>query len=72
MLNALLNPDLIHVAYALAGASFGWWLKRHPDVIPPELSDIVTLLIARHQAGKAADAHATLQALSQAPKEAAK
>ena len=72
MLTALLNPDMIHVAYALAGAAFGWWVKRHPDVIPPELADIVKLMVARYQAGKVADAHATLQALSQPPKEAAK
>ena len=72
MLNALLNPDMIHVAYALAGAAFGWWIKRHPDVIPPELADIVRLIVARHQAGKQADAHATLQALAQPTKEAVK
>ena len=72
MLNALLNPDTIHIVYALAGAAFGWWIKRHPDVIPPELADIVKLLVARQQAGKIADAHATLQSLAQAPKEAAK
>ena len=72
MLNALLNPDVIHVAYALTGAAFGWWIKRHPDVIPPELADIVKLLITRHQAGKQADAHETLQALAQPPKEVAK
>ena len=72
MLNALMNPDMIHVAYALAGAAFGWWIKRHPDVIPPELSAIVRLLIARHQAGKEADAHVTLQALAAPPKEAVK
>ena len=47
MLNALLNPALVHVAYALAGAAFGWWVKRHPDVIPPELAAIVKLLVNR-------------------------
>ena len=72
MLTALLNPDAIHVAYALAGAAFGWWIKRHPDVIPPELADIVKLLIARHQAGKQADAHETLQTLAQPAKEVPK
>ena len=72
MLNALLNPDTIHIAYALAGAAFGWWIKRHPDVIPPELADIVKLLVARQQTAKVADAHATLQSLAQTSKEAPK
>ena len=68
-MSKLLDPDLMHVLFAIAGAVFGWWIKRG---IPDDLAGIVKLLVARHQAGKQADAHETLQALALPPKEAAK
>jgi hypothetical protein len=63
-MTSLFSPDHLHVLFAVAGALFGYWLKRHPDVVPPDLQPILDLLLQRHQAAQQADAHDRLQALS--------
>lgn len=64
----LFTPDTLNIIFAVGGAAFGWWLKRHPDnKIPPELADVVQLLLARRAAIRQAQAHAALQELVQSP-----
>ncbi len=65
VLASLAAPNISHVIFALMGALFAWYVKQYPNAIPPEAQAIVNLILARLEAQKQANAHATLQTLSQ-------
>lgn len=69
MLNAILAqlmaPGAAHVIFAVGGIAFGWWLKKHPDAVPPQYRPVVDLVLARLQAKAQAEAHVQLQSVAQ-------
>ena len=58
----LIDPEIWHLLFALAGAVLGWWLRHQQGApgVPPELADLLRNLLDRK---KQQDAHGLLEEL---------